>query len=233
MVTIEIWSDIACPFCYIGQAHLAQAMDGLPDDSNIRVEWKSFLLDPSLPEDTGDDIFTSLSERKGMPLPQVKEMTGRVEAMARRAGLDMDIERARPVTTVHAHKLLQYAKTQGVGDPMKKALFAAYFNEGAQIAQRATLIDIAASIGIDRSDAEAALDDPQYMLAVEADVAEARRLGVTGVPFFVINRKQAISGAQPPEVLQRVIAEALSTGTLEAKTAKAGGAHCATDENCD
>lgn len=233
MVKIEIWSDIACPFCYIGQAHLAEALAGLPDDSNIRVEWKSFLLDPTLPEDTGDDIFTSLSERKGMPLPQVKEMTGRVEAMARRAGLDMDIERARPVTTVYAHKLLQYAKTQGLGDPMKKALFAAYFNEGAQIAQRATLIDIAASIGIDRSDAEAALDDPQYMLAVEADVAEARRLGVTGVPFFVINRKQAISGAQPPEVLRQIIREALSENALEAETEKAVGAHCDTDENCN
>lgn len=233
MVKIEIWSDVACPFCYIGQAHLKQALDKIEGATGqVVIEWKSFILDPSLPEDTDLDIYQSLSERKGIPMAQVRQMTKRVELMARQAGLEVDIARARPVSTRRAHQLLQYAKAQGKGDEMKTALFKAYFAEGAQIARKETLLSIGHSVGLSADEVEQALSEAQYALSVDADVAESRQLGVTGVPFFVVNRNQAISGAQPPEVLRRVVEDALAAHAEKLQNETAGGGHCAPDENC-
>ena len=214
---VEIWSDVACPFCYIGKAHFDKAIEKFEKRDEIEVVWKSFLLDPNLPNDTDQDIFTSLAERKQMPPAQVKEMTAHVQSMAENAGIKMDFNRVKPVNTTKAHRLLQLAKSEGKGAEMKVRLLKAYFAEGANVANRDELVALAGDVGIKPEQVDEALTNGKYQDALDADLQEARDFRITGVPFFVVDRKYGISGAQPAEVFSENLKKAFS----EWKTEKA------------
>ncbi len=235
---IEIWSDVACPFCYIGQAHLRKALAEFPEKEQIEIEWKSFVLDPTLPDDTAQDLFTSLSERKGMPLNQVMQMTTRVEQMGMQAGLNMNFQSAKPVNTAKAHQLIQLAKAQGVGDAAEERLFKAYFEEGANIAKNEVLVELGKDVGLQAEQILMALNSAEFAAKAQHDIQEARALGINGVPFFRLNGKYGLSGAQPVSAMQQALAQAFSEWKSEnlTKASKAEtilGASCKPEADCN
>lgn len=232
VMKIEIWSDVACPFCYIGRAHLMEALEKFDHSNAVEIEWKSFILDPTLPSSTDRDLYSSLAERKGMPMEQVMQMTEGVTSMAAKAGLSLNFDKAKPVTTFEAHKVLQLAKRSNLGDAVKLRLFRAYFEEGANPADVETLVRLGTEAGLKAGDIRAALSDPAFAEAVNRDVAEARSMGISGVPYFVIDRKYALSGAQPSAAmlgaLQQAYGEKEST-----KVAQTEAASCNPEGDCD
>ncbi len=232
---IEIWSDVACPFCYIGQAHLMEALSTFPEKDKIEIEWKSFILDPTLPQQTDDDLFTVLSERKGMPMEQVMQMTAHVENMASKAGLQLNFKKTVPVNTLKAHALLQLAKEKGKGNEAKQRLFKAYFEEGANLGKDGVLIALGKDLNLAEAELKNALSSDAYRLKVQGDVNTARQLGVSGVPFFVLDGKYSISGAQPTATMKQALAQAFAEWNSAAKpsTAVVEGAACKPEGDCD
>jgi len=208
---IEIWSDIVCPFCYIGKRKFETALESFADRNNVQIEWKSFELMPHLKTQPGKNIDEILAEEKGMPLAQANALNNQVAQMAKQVGLDYHFDKAIPANTFKAHQLIQFAKTQGKQGEAEEALFRAYFTEGKNLEDLATLVEIGAALGLDKTALKTALENGTYADNVHADINEARQLGVRGVPFFVFNRKYAVSGAQDP----RVFAETLQGSFAE------------------
>ncbi|NCB69893.1 MAG: DsbA family oxidoreductase [Bacteroidia bacterium] len=196
---IEIWSDVMCPFCYIGKRNFEKALAQFPDSDKLEIVWKSFLLDPSVPDIATESYEDYLVKRKGLSAEQVRGMLKNVTQMASEAGLDYHFERAVMVSSQKAHQLIQFAKSRNLGNEAEERLFYAYFTEGKSIADHDTLIQLGVEIGLDAAELQAAFTDEQYAYQVSQDIQEARNIGVNGVPFFVFNRKYAISGAQPPQ----------------------------------
>ena len=206
---IEIWSDIACPFCYIGKRKLEKAIQKLPDSSSIQIEWKSFQLNPSLQTDPNQNTLTYLAETKGWTMEQTLQMTAQVSAMGKEEGLNFDFEHTLVANTKQAHRLLHFAKEKGKQDELKERLFQAYFEEGKNIDQQDILLDCAEAVGLARVEVKQVLDSANFDAAIDEDVYESRLIGVQGVPFFVFDRKYGISGAQPDEVFDQTLQQAL------------------------
>ncbi|WP_040679739.1 DsbA family oxidoreductase [Niabella aurantiaca] len=208
---VEIWSDVMCPFCYIGKRHFETALEKFADNPQVEVIWKSFQLDPSLPEKEELDHEQYLVTRKGLPKDQVKSLLEHVTQSAKQAGLDYHFEKVVTVNSFNAHRVIQMAKTKGLGTVAEERLFKAYFTEGCDIADRNTLIELGKDIGLSAEEVQEALSNEIYAEKVNRDMNEAQQIGVRGVPFFVLDRKYAVSGAQPPEVftqtLDKVFAE--------------------------
>lgn len=198
---IEIWSDIMCPFCYIGKRHFEAALEQLDFAESIEVEWKSFQLDPTIPAMTEPvNVYQYLADAKGISLEQSIAMHDNVSTMAENAGLSYNFDRAIVANSKDAHRLIQFAKTKGCGDAIEEALFKAYFTEGKNIANLNELLFIGESIGLDATELAGVINSDQFAYEVNQDIQEAQNIGVRGVPFFVIDRKFGISGAQPTEV---------------------------------
>lgn len=207
-LTIEVWSDVVCPFCYIGKRELEHALERFAPRDSVRVVWKSFELDPEAPARAEQDTYGMLSERYGMTREQAKQ---RVESVVQRAatvGLTYHFDRVIVGHSFDAHRLLQYAKSKGKGDGMKERLFKAYFTEGRHLADRATLVALATEVGLDAKEVDALLSTAAFTEAVRADEAEATGLGISGVPFFVFDRRLAVSGAQAAEVFLQALQQA-------------------------
>jgi len=197
---IEIWSDVMCPFCYIGKRKFETALEQFPDKEHIEVEWKSFQLDSSLPEVARGSYRDHLVRSKGLRVEQVNEMLDNVTESAKQVGLEYNLDKAVMVNSLNAHKLTQFAKTKGKGDEIEEALFRAFFTEGKNIADIDTLVQLGMEIGLDEAEIQTAFTDWKYTTLVNHDIQEAAQVGVRGVPFFVLDRKYAVSGAQPVEV---------------------------------
>lgn len=210
---IEIWSDVACPFCYIGKRRLEEALNGFEHQSDVEIEWKSFQLNPELKTNKIQSIHEYLAEAKGWTVEYAKQMGEQVTAMAEEVGLNYNMDTTVVANTFNAHRLIQFAKTQNLGDAIEEALFKAYFMEGKNIDSKTELIEIAVSIGLNATEAEKVLDEKQFSEQVEFDAYEAQQIGVRGVPFFVFNRKYGISGAQPLEVFTRTLDQAYAEET--------------------
>lgn len=206
---IDIWSDVACPFCYIGKRHLEAALEQFPHKKDVQVTWHNFELDPNAPKDNKEDQYALLARKYGMSREQAIENTERVAASGTAAGLAFDFDKVIPTNTFDAHRLIQFAAQNGKQDEMEERLFAAYFMEGKHLNNKETLLAIAADLGLD---ATAVLNSDAYTNEVRKDEAEAQALGIRGVPFFVFDRKYAVSGAQPvtafTQTLQKVWEEA-------------------------
>jgi predicted DsbA family dithiol-disulfide isomerase len=198
-MNVEIWSDIMCPFCYIGKRKFEAALNQFPHKDQINVVWRSFQLNPNTQSEPTKSTIQHLSEAKGWSLDEARRITGQVTAMAREVGLVFDFDKAVIANSFDAHRLIHLARQRGLGDAAKEALLRAYFTEGRDTADPATLLDIGTAIGLDPADVEQLLASNQLANAVRHDIDEARQVGVRGVPFFVINRKYAVSGAQQPE----------------------------------
>jgi predicted DsbA family dithiol-disulfide isomerase len=195
-VKIEIWSDVVCPWCYIGKRRLEHALAEFEHANEVEITWRSFQLDPAAPREA---IPTKqrLAERFG---PQASQMSDQVAAIAKGEGLDFDNDRALSVNTFDTHRLLHLAHEEGVQDAAKERLLRAHFTEGADLSDPDTLVALMKEAGVSEDKTRAVLDNPdEYAKEVNSDIEEARALGATGVPFFVIDRKYGVSGAQPAE----------------------------------
>lgn len=234
---IEVWSDFVCPFCYIGKRRLEQALEQFPHKDDVEVEFKSFELDPHAPVYTEKSIYESLAEKYGMSVEQAKQNTQHVAMQAAQVGLTFHFDDMKPTNTFDAHRLAKFAKERGKEREMTEKLLYAYFTESKNVGDMDTLAGIAEEAGFDREEALAVLRDKQkYANEVRADQRLARQFGVTGVPFFVINRKYAISGAQPLETFVRALEKAWEEESgakpkLQSLN-RSDGAACA-DGSCD
>src|SRR5690606_3052149 len=195
---VEIWSDIMCPFCYIGKRNHESALAQFAESNRIELVWKSFQLDPSIPTptDTSKNTLQYLSETKGMSQAQVQSMTQGVTQTAKNAGLEYQMEKTLVTNTFDAHRVIQLTKTKGLGDMAEEKLFYAYFTEGKDIADHLVLQELGEKIGLTTTEVNEALTDENYADMVRKDIQEAAEIGVRGVPFFVYDRKYAVSGAQ-------------------------------------
>ena len=196
---VEIWSDVMCPFCYIGKRNFETALEQFADKKHIEVIWKSYQLDPSMPETAKENYLDYLIKRKGMTAAQVEGMLDNVTQSAKQVGLEYHLNKSIIVNSLNAHKLIQFAKTKGFGDQAEERLFLAFFTQGKNIADIDTLTQLGKDIGLDESDIKTAFADEKYVTLVKHDIQEAQQIGVQGVPFFVLDRKYAVSGAQPSQ----------------------------------
>lgn len=208
---VEIWSDIMCPFCYIGKRHFEAALKQFPNAEAITVEWKSFQLDPIIPTMTERvDVYQYLADKKGMSLEQSKAMHQNVIHMAKNAGLDYNFDIAVVGNSKDAHRLIQFAKTKNLGDQAEEALFQAYFTEGKNMADLNDLLEIGAKIGLNTDELRDILESDAYAYEMIQDIQEAQNIGVQGVPLFVFDRKYAISGAQPVDAFLQTLETAFA-----------------------
>lgn len=206
-VVIEVWSDIACPWCYIGKRRFAAALDAFPQRERVSVVWRSYQLAPDAPVGVRRGELETLVEHKGMPAEQVRQMFRHVAATAAADGLVLDFDTVIAANTFDAHRLLHLAGDRR--DTLLETLFRARFAAGAVIDDRAVLVELAAGVGMDAGETAAALEGDAGADLVRADLDTARRLGISGVPFFVADRRLAVSGAQPQEHFTELLRQAL------------------------
>jgi protein disulfide-isomerase len=225
---VEIWSDIMCPFCYIGKRNFEAALNEFSEKDEIEIEWKSFQLDPTIPRNFDRKISTYeyLAEKKGMSIEQSKQLHLNVIETAKKVGLTYDFEKSIVANSFDAHKLIQFAKAYGLGDAVEESLFKAYFSEGKDMSDHSTLISIGKEIGLEESEIISALSSEDFSQKVNADIKEANEIGVTGVPFFVFDRKYAVSGAQPKESFLNALQQSLSESKGEGSSCSPGGGCC-------
>jgi predicted DsbA family dithiol-disulfide isomerase len=227
---VEIWSDVMCPFCYIGKRKFEVALEQFEHKDNIEVVWKSFQLQPDLVTDPNKTTLQHLAESKGWTMDYTKQVTAQVVQMAKESGLNYDFDKAVVANSFDAHRVVQFAKTQGKGDAMEEQLFKAYFTEGKNTADHTTLINLAVSIGLNEAAVKEVLGSSAYTDAVHQDVYESQQIGVRGVPYFVLGNKYAVSGAQASETflgaLQKAWSETQPAATID-------GAVCTPDGECN
>ncbi|MDP1677841.1 MAG: DsbA family oxidoreductase [Bacteroidota bacterium] len=208
---VEIWSDVMCPFCYIGKRKFEHALQNFSHKEHVEIEWKSFQLNPNMKTDPSKSINEYLAKHKGISVAQAKQMNDRVTAMAGEVGLQYDFDKAIVANSFDAHRLSHFAKKYGVQDSVEELLFKAYFTEGKNTADHETLIAIAIEAGLNAEDVRSMLSGNEFSDDVNNDIYEAQQVGARGVPFFVFDNKYAVSGAQPSQlfsdVLQKISAE--------------------------
>lgn len=230
---VDIWSDIACPWCYVGKRHLEQALQGFAHRDDVEIVWRAFELDPSAPRirDASQSYAERLASKYGMHPQQAQVMIDRMVDTGAKDGLELRFDRIRPGNTFDAHRLLHLAHERGLQDTLKEQLLRAYLTEGKAIGDREALATAAREAGLDEQEARDVLAGERYSAEVRRDEAIARELGIHGVPFFVIGGRHGISGAQPAEVLLGALDRAWSdlAGGTESF---AGGAACGPD-GCD
>ena len=203
---VDIWSDVQCPWCYIGKRRFEAAVAGFDDE--VEVEYHSFELAPDTPVDYEGSPDDYLAEKFGISPEQAKEMHDRVGGIAETVGLTYDYEHMHQTNTVKAHELLHFAKAHGKQLELKERLLQAYFLNGEHVGRIPDLADIAASIGLDRDEAVGVLEREQYLPDVKADMAQARAYGINGVPFYVVDGKYGVSGAQETATFANVLEQA-------------------------
>jgi predicted DsbA family dithiol-disulfide isomerase len=202
---LEVWSDVVCPFCYIGKRKLEKALAKFAHKENIELEWKSFQLSPDTKTDTSTNINRYLAEHKGVSLEQAKLMNDRVTEMAEQVGLEYNFDNAVVANTFMAHRLLHFAKEQGKQNEAKELLLKSYFTDGKNIDDSSTLLELGTKLGLDKKELSEVLENGAFANEVTADIREAQQLGVRGVPFFVFDRKYGISGAQDVSVFTQTL----------------------------
>ncbi|WP_249043860.1 DsbA family oxidoreductase [Agromyces italicus] len=207
-IKIDIWSDIACPWCYIGKRHFEEGLASLGEDApDVEIEYHSFELSPDTPLDFEGSTVEYLAERKGMPVERVEQMLDHVTGVAAKAGLDYHFEKVAHTKTLKAHELLHFAKAHGKQLELKERLLKAYFVEGGRVNRIDELVGFAVDTGLDADAAREALESGRYAADVQADIAQAGAYGINGVPFFVFEGKYGVSGAQPAEVFGQVLTQ--------------------------
>lgn len=197
---VEIWSDIVCPWCYIGKRRFERALGEFAGAGRVQVRWRSFQLDPGFPVGVSEPVYDSLAEKMGAPIDQVEQMTARVEQVAAAEGLDYDLAGGVMVNTFDAHRLLQAARAQGVGERAHEVFLRAQLVQARDLSEPQVLVELARQAGLEADHARRVLDSGEHADDVRGDVALAQELGGSGVPFFVLDRAFGISGAQPVEV---------------------------------
>ena len=233
---IEIWSDVVCPWCYIGKRRLESALEEFEYREEITIEWKSYQLDPEMQTDTSLSIYDYLSKRKGIPYDQAIAMGKNVTEVAKEEGLDYNLDQTIPVNTLQAHEVLHFAKAYELQTEMKERLLKAYFIEAQNLDDRSVLLDLAEEVGLDQSKLSIDLQRDTYAPQVQEDIQLGREFGLSGVPFFVFNRKFGISGAQTKEAFLKTLNESYTDWKKEQAPTKlkmTEGKICKPDGTCD
>lgn len=202
---IDIWSDIACPFCYIGFVQLKKAIDKFEHKNEVEVIHHSFLLDPEAPQETQETLYSVLARKKGITVKQAEQMNQQVTEYAASDGLEFHTEKAVPVSSFDGHRLIHFAAKQGMQDEMTHRLFKAYFTDGKSISDHSTLTKLAEEIGLHRSEVELFLKSDEMSNEVQEDLNIAVLYGIRGVPFVVVNDKYTLSGAQGEEIFLKAL----------------------------
>lgn len=206
---VEIWSDVMCPFCYIGKRKFEAALDSLPQKDLIQVVWHSFQLNPNLQYQPERDSYSYLAELKGQTREWAVKVHDNLTETAKSLGLDYHFGKAKITNSFDAHRVIQLARKYNLTDELEERFFKAYFTDGELMSDHATLIRLAAEAGLPREEVAEMLETNRYADEVIRDATEARQLGAHGVPFFVMDRKYAVSGAQEPEVFKATLQKAL------------------------
>lgn len=230
---IKIWSDVRCPFCYIGKKKFEDALKKFPQKDGVKVTWKSFQLDPNLKTDANASTLDYFVKTKGVRAEQARQMFSGATKMARESGLEFDLEKTVPANSFMAHRLIQFAKTNGLGNEIEEALFKAHFTEAKNIDDVGVLVEAAASIGMDVEEVKKTLESDDFAYEVKQDEMEARNIGVRGVPFFVFNDKYAVSGAQPAEAFLETLEKAWEEFKPKSDLEISEGDSCSTDGSCN
>jgi predicted DsbA family dithiol-disulfide isomerase len=226
---VEIWSDIACPFCYIGKRKFENALTKFADKENVEVIWKSYQLDPSTQHTPGMSVHDYLAEKKGFSVAQAKEMNDYVTGMASEVGLLYDFEKTVVANTFNAHRLIHLAAKYNLQDQAEESLFSAYFTKGKNIQDKETLIELGLEIGLEAQEVRQVLEGSAYADEVRKDFADALKVGVRGVPFFLFNNKYTISGAQSSDVFSQVLEKVWDE---EIQVEEQAGGFCTPDGDC-
>ncbi|MFJ4225358.1 DsbA family protein [Microbacterium sp. NPDC089695] len=207
-ISIDIWSDIACPWCYIGKRNLEKGLEAVAGDDDapqVNITFHSFELAPDTPVDFDGDEIDFLSGHKGMPRAQVEEMLSHVTGVAENAGLAYRFDLLQHTNTVKAHELLHFAKANDLQHEMEERLMSAYFTEGKHVGRVDDLVELAVEVGLEAEAVREALETSRHLQDVRQDQAQAQAYGIQGVPFFVIDGQYGISGAQPPAAFENVL----------------------------
>ena len=225
---VEVWSDIMCPFCYIGKRNYEKALSTFSNQEEVDIEWHSFQLDPTIPPhaEKKENVYQYLAEKKGISYERSAELHRALIQTAKAAGLDYHFDKAIVANSFDAHRMIQLAKTKGLGDAAEERLFRAYFTEGRDFGDHDVLVELGTEIGLPETEIRTVLDSEEFANKVEQDIDEAASLGIQGVPFFVFDRRYAISGAQPPELflstLEQSFREWKTANPLSATTVSEG-----------
>lgn len=202
---VEIWSDVVCPFCYIGKRRFENALEGFEAKDKVEIEWKSFQLDPDLEYVPGQSVHEYLGKRKGTSAADGKRMNDAMTAMAKEVGLEYNFDNAIISNTFNAHRLLHFAKEKGLQTELKERLFRAYYTEGKNIGDIDTLAQLGEEVGLQAEAIKTVLQSDKYAQDVVQDQYKAQQLGIRGVPFYVFNNKYGVTGAQPSEIFAQVL----------------------------
>ncbi len=205
---VKIWSDVRCPFCYIGKRKFEAALAGFAHKDEVTITWKSFELDPNIQTVEDTNIYDYFANAKGIPHTQAVEMFDNVTRVAAEVGLEFKLDKSVVANSFNAHRLIQLAKTKGMGNEIEEELFKIHFMEGKNIDDEGVLISAGANIGIPEAEIVALLESDDFDADVRIDQLEAQRIGIRGVPFFVFDDKYAVSGAQAPEVFLQTLDKA-------------------------
>lgn len=207
VMTVEVWSDVMCPFCYIGKRKFEHALAKFPSKDKVKLVWKSYQLDPTISAEDDKNYTKHLQQKKGWGEKQTKEILDNVTQMAAEVGLEYHFEKAVVANSFKAHRFAHYAGNFGLQDSAEEALFIAHFIEGKDISNDETLAEIGYTIGLEKQNVLQFLRSEELTNEVKKDIQEAEEIGVTGVPFFVFDRKYAISGAQDESVFLNTISK--------------------------
>lgn len=230
---VEIWSDVMCPFCYIGKRRFEEAMQQFPHKDKVEVEWKSFQLNPDMQTDPNTSINQYLADVKGWTLDYARQMNNHVTQMAAEAGLTYNMDNAVVANSFKAHRFTHLAKKHGLGEAAEEALFKAYFTDSRNVDDDATLIELGISIGLDAETVKTTLQSNAFADDVRRDIAVAQQLGIRGVPFFVMDQKYGVSGAQAVEVFSQTLDKAFNEWNQQRPAIQVtDGPTCGPDGNC-
>jgi predicted DsbA family dithiol-disulfide isomerase len=220
---VEIWSDIACPWCYVGKRRFESALQQFEHAGDVEVVWRSFELDPHAPRTHAESQDELLAQKYGMPVERARAMNDRMAGEARKEGLDFHFDRVKVGNTFDAHRLVHLAAESGKADAMKERLMRAYLTEGEAIGEPETLLRLGTEVGLDAGRVRDVLAGDAYGRDVRADESRARAFGISGVPFFAIDERYGVSGAQTPDVLLEALRQAHADSKPTVVAGEAGG----------
>jgi predicted DsbA family dithiol-disulfide isomerase len=223
---VEIWSDVVCPWCYIGKRRFEKALAGFEHAADVSIEWRSFELDPRAAPVPGQSMVEQVAGKFGRTLEDAGEILASIDRMAAEEGLDYDLAKTTGGNTFDAHRLIHLANERGLGGEFKEALLHAYFVERVAVSDHDVLRRVAADVGLPNQEVDEVLSGERYADAVRADEDEARELGATGVPFVVVDRALAVPGAQDPDTFLAVLRQAWDRSHPSLTTVDGAGSAC-------
>jgi len=216
-LNIQIWSDIMCPFCYIGKRRIEEALQNFKHKDSVTIEWKSFQLDANFIAAPDDNIIDHLAEKYRKDTDWAQTMIDNMTQNAKNAGLDFHFEKAILANSFHAHRLLHLAKKYNLANELEELLFKAYLTDGKNVNDLDTLSKLGKEVGIDSEEIKQVLESNEYTKEVQQDIEQAQSIGVQGVPFFVFDNKYAISGAQPATTFLQTLERVWQEGNFDSK----------------